>query len=347
MIYHKPPKENADFLLNSSNEFSYPVFTLARQAIYHFFRQFQGKSILLPAYTADGVYLPLKQLGFKIHFYDLDLDLHLQEDYFNNFNPQNTIVYYIHHYGLWIDDNVKLLQNLKDKGFLIVEDKALTLPYKKVKTIGDIEVYSWHKLLGLPCGGAVISEKYDKLVCNGGGSIKSSELKTVLKIFFYFYSNHFIRFIPPLPFRIYNKLVWQLFGKNLFVIYEIPETISLADPIIKKQICKIDFVKVSTKRILNAEILYKNIHPKYLLPVGKGAYLRQSLIGFPIMVDDQGRMMKYLLKRGVHGFALRNGWKPDELDYEPELLKSVFLLPVHHYLNDKELIYTSKILNEL
>jgi len=100
--------------------------------------------------------------------------------------------------------------------------------------------------------------------------------------------------------------------------------------------------RVDTSRIahLRRELARRyldGLDPRLMFDLPEEAFTTQPLMGFPIRVGAREQLQHYLLSRGIRGTALADRWwfVPGR---EPSALwRSHYLLPIGHYLSDREI----------
>lgn len=120
------------------------------------------KIALLPPFTCHTVIEPFIDAGYKIHYYRINRDLTSNSELFledlEDVKPSVVIVH-----GYFGFDTLKaiknILQHIKMKGTVVIEDITQTL-YSSIRyTDADYYVFSFRKWLAIPDGGCVISTK--------------------------------------------------------------------------------------------------------------------------------------------------------------------------------------------
>ncbi|MCK5741969.1 MAG: hypothetical protein KAH48_07120 [Chlorobi bacterium] len=320
------------------------IFLFARQAIYNHFSDLMSYKVLLPGYLPIGVHSPFNELGSKKLYYKVGDDLSLPIDFPGSHSPDNTIIYYIHHFGMYNHANIKRLKQLKLQGYYIVEDRALTLPTAKADYFGDATVYSFNKMLGIPHGGMVIDNKQTQQ--HSPINIKESDLwRSYLSIRMKLFSHFGISLMPQAFFRIYNKISWNIINKKGDNLPHWLDANAPADSKISDILHNADYQAISDKITFNAGYLYDNIRQNLQLLSGREDYTTQAVTGFPIIIDNPKDFQKYLIKNGIHGFSLSDAWRPDNAAPIWEYTFKHFLLPTHNDLRKKDLEKIVRVVN--
>ena len=151
--------------------------------------------------------------------------------------------------------------------------------------------------------------------------------------------------MPQAFFRIYNKFAWKMINKKGA---DLPHWIEANAPVasnISDILHKADYQAISDKITYNAGYLYDNIRQNLQLRSGRNNYTTQAVTGFPVIIDSPKDFQKYLMKNGIHGFALSDAWRPDNTAPEWEYTFKHFLLPVHNDLTKKDLEKIVRVVN--
>ncbi|OKP90044.1 hypothetical protein A3844_06000 [Paenibacillus helianthi] len=123
-------------------------------------------TVFIPAYIGwssiegSGVFDPIKDSNVKYEFYALDTELGIiKNDLFVKINnaPANSILLLIHYFGR-PDPNLGMIVKMaKEKNIRIVEDAAHALFSSLIGGscggLGDVSIYSLHKMLPIETGG--------------------------------------------------------------------------------------------------------------------------------------------------------------------------------------------------
>lgn len=340
MILHKPKKE---FIYNQNlnNNFD-AVNYLARQSLYIYLINKPHSTILLPRYIPQGVYDPVIKSNKKIIYYDINEQMLID---FGNLEIDNkdTIIYYIHHFGLYIDQNIEFLNKLSKENYCIVDDRALTLPSYNYSEFADATLYSLYKLIGVSYGGVLNTKaKIDLNYNKNFDTYSVSILEKKMNKHFNFYSSAIVNYISEIPFKILIKLFNKQLDYSPFVnqkwdktIYQLPQDL----------FSKIDFNTINQKRIELAKIYLKLLPEEYLFDIDQISYLQQSMIGFVIQLDNPHQLYNYLMKNKVHSFSLRNGWILENTQKDWNIYNKHLILPLHHGIDKKEILEICKLIN--
>jgi len=344
MILHKSPIENDKFILKYAPIGSRNYFVLARQALYTYLMQCNEEIVLAPRYLAGGVYLPLIKSNKKIIYYDLKDNFEIDPNSYNlnHYPKDNVIFYYIHHFGLFIKPNIEYLIKLKNEGYHIIDDRALTLPSNNYKEFADATIYSLYKLLGVPYGAFINSNKMIELKDLPRND--NFQIEKIMQKNLDFYGASYIQYLPSLIFRVINKI----YGNSVNFNPIVESNWDKNNFITKSNILdKIDFDKINEIRIELAKQYLDNLNPNCLISYNSINYLHQSMIGFPIFTNNPESTHRILISKGIHSFILKRGWWFDSPEKQWKIVNNHLLLPLHHHLGKSEVMKVSRIVNKI
>lgn len=160
------PLYNKDLVADSETT-TVPVnrihFSLCREALYIIAESLSktNKTVLLPAYTCDSVFLPFKQLGWKCVFYSIHKDLLIDTNSLIGLAHQYQPALVIAHpyFGMELNDlEIKTLQQLKTPGTKILIDNTQCVFSSKHFDFADYYVGSYRKWFPIPDGGYLESK---------------------------------------------------------------------------------------------------------------------------------------------------------------------------------------------
>ncbi|MBW1789480.1 MAG: DegT/DnrJ/EryC1/StrS aminotransferase family protein [Deltaproteobacteria bacterium] len=119
-----------------------------------------GGTILFPAYHCGIELNVLRQAGFRCVFYGIDRRLRMDLDAIDRLSGPETCALYVIHYFGFPHPTAELRRFCTAKGWILIEDCAHALfahsGGKPVGTYGDIGIFSLHKFLPMPSGGALM-----------------------------------------------------------------------------------------------------------------------------------------------------------------------------------------------
>jgi dTDP-4-amino-4,6-dideoxygalactose transaminase len=115
---------------------------------------------LLPLYTCESVIMPFLKKGYAVHFYDINIDLTVNEENFmesvERYKPEVVLLHAYFGFDALHDLRVKY-QGLREKNIIVIEDITHSLFGKFEKTGADYYLASFRKWFSLPDGGLAIS----------------------------------------------------------------------------------------------------------------------------------------------------------------------------------------------
>lgn len=333
-----------------------------RQGLYRFMAQESSRSrwrrALLPDYVPEGVYAPLKHAGLEIAFYPVGLDLSVDAAALKaaRLAQDSDVLVYIHHFGIYREDNLAAVRAALVPGMLFIEDFAMTLPNAGMEMTGDLALFSFTKMLGVTDGGMVWFRDRDLLdpapdgaatgpggdpgSNSGGGSGAGDDPARILieRMESNLAFEDWIQRWRPRP--ALQTLVRRLLGKRIGYYAqltrhyrEIGAPVSEAS---RRLLESVDFEAVLARRREIARLYLSGLEARFQLGAPAEAYLRNALAAFPIKVDDQTRFHAFLAKQGILGFRLTDCWWFKEGAARSELFSRHYLLPATHYLEDRE-----------
>src|SRR5687767_14899718 len=218
MLTYRPPIEPRKNLLKRSADVRAPYryrSIMTRQAICALLRELPLKNVILPRFVPAGVYHPVLETKKRITYYDVPMDLTVDASFVTSLDldPADTIFYYIHQFGLYIEQNIKLMHEMQSRGFFVIDDRSLSLPVSHYEEFGDATAYSFYKLVGLPFGGQVRT-KTNMNVTYSEPDEYHSTLRKKMTANFRFYANPVLSTVPAFPYRAYNKLFSKYVSYN-------------------------------------------------------------------------------------------------------------------------------------
>ncbi len=348
MIHHKPQVEKWKYINTRATSRRSEAFVspMTRQALFRLLSGLKQKYVFAPRFIPAGAYHPIVLAGKEIVYYDVPSDLRIDWSSVRTTcpDPANTIVYYIHHFGLHIESNIVPLRQLQHEGYFVIDDRSLTLPTSHYSEFADATPYSFYKLVGTACGAEVRLKQRPEYDSAPEAEVHD-ELLSLMARTLYFYGNPAVKLMPTLPFRVLNRLIARYVGFN-HVIGDTKYYSAQGLPLkMQKRLSQVDYDLVTKRRIEVARRYLNRIESKFLLPLAPEAYSVQSCMGFPILVDNPGPLVKYLIRRGIYSFRFTDIWWWDKNNEPNELYNRNVLLPAHHHLRDKDVDYIIDCVN--
>jgi dTDP-4-amino-4,6-dideoxygalactose transaminase len=128
----------------------------------------RDQEIVMPAYFHGVEVDTLLAAGARLRFYPVDANMRVRtEDVVALLSPGTRAVYVIHYLG-FPGPVEELSEICRKRGLLLIEDCALALlsqlDDKPLGSIGDASVFSLHKTLPLPHGGALVMRNSKALI---------------------------------------------------------------------------------------------------------------------------------------------------------------------------------------
>lgn len=325
-------------------------FTTARQALYHYLQGKAGGYALMPDFVAQGVYDPFVKLGFKIRFYHIDRNLQIDISELRAICAESppAVFVYIHFFGIYLDKQRDDCLGLLSPSTLVVEDCAHTLPHDLSLYKGQVKLFSLQKLAGL-CEGGVLAApdaNADLIVSTDESSRMARNLRRKIRNHTV-YNMFFTRWNAPRWIRVVIARI-SLLAINYYsyLCRHYPEITSPMSNEQKVLINRLDFGAIYKRRSAIAQHYFENIPSRFLLDIPVKSFTSQSLIGFPIIVDDQKRFGHYLRSNGICGFILKEHWWFTQNPQASEILNRHYLLPQNHYLSDQDVDRIIKAVSE-
>lgn len=144
-------------------------YSLCREALYEIAGLYNNscKIALLPAYTCMTVVLPFLNQGWKCIFYSINKKLRIDRKHlmavYDEFHPEIVVAH--PYYGMdFSESEVALLEELKQKGCIIVVDLTQCIFSKQRLPFVDYYVGSIRKWMAMPDGAFLETPSLDKCV---------------------------------------------------------------------------------------------------------------------------------------------------------------------------------------
>lgn len=310
----------------------------------------RGDKVLLPAFVAHGVVLPIKRMGLDIEYYHSDTKL--APDYLDIQekikDEKVKVIFVIHYFGF--PQDVDLIFDLAAKNDVFsIEDcaQAFYSSYSDRRIIGqkgDIALYSLTKFLAIPDGSLFVfnNEKLKYLIhdVNFKNSLisKLSVLlaRCQLKLS-YWQVNSKIQ-----PLNLVMALIYKIitpFHYWLICLEKKPVTISNYSFSLLKSM---DLTSLIEKRKANMSYVEKALLKSKFLTYRK--YLDSyCLTGYPVLSTDREHIIKKLSENGIKCLVYNKFWwfippfKIGEFQPEREFFQNHFLLPINENLDRDQL----------
>jgi hypothetical protein len=351
MLTYRPPIEPAKNLLSDAaavdGAFRYRSI-MTRQALCALLRQLSQKNVILPRFVPAGVYHPVIETKKNIIYYDVPHHITVDRDQVLalDLDPADTIFYYIHQFGLFIEQNIELMKQMKTRGYYVIDDRSLSLPVSHYAEFANATAYSFYKLIGLPFGGEV-RVKREMVIRDADSAYEHNDaLMKRMRKNFLFYSNQALTFVPSFPYRAVNRLFSR--RVKFCTLSKAPWSEPLPElPLaVTDKLDRVNFDAVTERRTEIAARYYDGLDPRVRLPLPRECFTSQSAVGFLILVSDTLRMLKYLVRRGIVTSRFVDIWWWDQNEQESDLYKRNLLLPAHQGLSDANVDYIIRTVNK-
>ena len=353
MISFHRPLEREPFLHSKAERslsgLRYAHATL-RQGLYRYFKQAGLKRALIPDFSPAGIVLPLRAAGLELFFYPVMTNLLLDADEIQkSLTASNPDVFvYIHHFGLYHESNLLLLKNILDPRILFVEDLAHSLPDLQQKPMGQIALYAFSKSIGIS-EGSVLWFRDKSVACQIPYGLQTSQGLTLSSRLQAHARLDSLLATWPLPVvarRWISKFMSPKADYYPYLKSHYREIGSRISPSATHQLECLDIRAIVHRRKELARLYLQGLEARFRLSPVDSAYSHQSLLAFPIVVDNQDRFYAYLVRKGLLGFRLTDEWWLCESRAPSNLFHKHFLLPLNHYMNDIQVKKVVRIVND-
>lgn len=292
--------------------------------------------------------MPLVAAGKEIHYYDVPCDLTVDQQRIEELAlpPNDTAFLYIHYFGVYVQQNIDLMNALQAKGYYIIDDRSSTLPVSTYIERADATAYSFYKSVGVGCGGEMRT-KTEVHADERDMDAFNRELMRSMNRNFQFYANPLFVKLPAPCYRLANRLLSQFVEFDHLKPRALSEHLFRLPHALSEQLQRIDFDKVTKRRVEIARMYYQNIDPKLFLPISIESVSKQSLIGFPLLVDNPMKLIKQLLRKGIVAFHQAEKWWWDPAAEHSELYNRNVLLPMGHQMTDIDVRHIIQSVNKV
>ena len=318
-----------------------------------------GAAIGVQPFTCSSVLSAIKKAGFRIVFIDMDRNLRMSHDDLKNKSNGINALIVTHTFGF--PDDIEIIRSiLGDKP--IMEDcaQAFLSAYqgKPVGLRAGAGIFStgFGKLFGIGYGGFVIT---------GNDTIRANVLKQAEQLQFPSKAAIFKQSVRnlglgmlyrPLMYSLFTYPVKKGFGKSNDALQKYPfrETkMSLAG------ISRIErnFIKnqqrVQRQRA-NGKLLEKLVDQRFR-PIEPLNGSEPNYFGFPLQSENRDLIVSYLASKGIEaGKFFSNsirwvqafGYQAGDCPGFERIASTLFTLPCHDYLSEKQVNYIAETLNK-
>jgi dTDP-4-amino-4,6-dideoxygalactose transaminase len=353
----------------------------ASQAIYQGVRYLglgDSDRVLAPAFCCGLEIDVLIKSGIKVDFYKLRPDLSPDLAHVQTLCRDGVRALLVTHFFGFPQPMEEIVAFAKEYGLFLIEDNAHGLysedaEHRPLGSFGDISVFSFKKTLPIPDGGALVipdavavnnfttvvkSQDRPKVAIKLAGKLKYSLIESLRR--------KFPDFAGPLEKKLLDPVIKKLHpagtGKKLPVSMQlIPEEDSI-DFRLERANWGMSWIsrillehqrheRIRDIRVRNYELLLNNlvindrIKPIVSnLPKGCCPWL------FPVITSETDSLQKFLKSNGVMGCRVwpyfHDTLPQKSFPYESMLKRDTFVLPVHQDINEDEVLYLAKVVNE-
>jgi hypothetical protein len=254
--------------------------------------------VLFPSYLCPSILKPFKSREIKYKFYKIDENLFVDTDYLISIIDNNVkAVLFIDYFGAsQIDQLQTVLEILKSKKIIIVQDIVQCLQIRKDKLFGDYIFNSFRKFF--PFEGSILLSKRKMNIDFRGSSNKYIEYKRIGQFLRYFHikynlgsSKHFLYFFRKAEDCYYINDILSMPKFNL------------------RQLNKYDIEFIANKQKYYFSQLFNAFYDKVPGLLHKNNFVP---LGFVIKIDGRDSVREYLFKQ--HIFSPIHWILPVEID---------------------------------
>ena len=345
------------FSLHSDTPFSISYFASGREALFALisslpnFNPTSKPTVLLPAFLPEGIIYPFKRSGWTIQFYELDYHGNpLWESFPSTVSVKIAIL--IHLFGI-PRDSQRFKALLSDQT-LFIEDFAHNhlSPKEQLDLVGDIGLFSFPKLIGLPDGAALIQKNQNWALSKA----RRNSLLHLLYVGLRMNALLFDSFHHRWPFQILKPLLKKVAVFHTVLSYRIlqrychkPHQISILSTWLLNHT---DHQKIVDQRKNLYAIYTKQLSNPLIMPISAISVLPLAIIGYPILVKDRDDFLSYLEKHQIRATIFKEGWdfipeaQRQQFKSSQKLLRQHILLPLHQKLSATDIERICNVINQ-
>jgi dTDP-4-amino-4,6-dideoxygalactose transaminase len=325
------------------------LFPTLRQGLYQYLQRTNAKRVLLPDYAPEGLFAPVRDSGCSVRFYSVDESFRVDEDELRRIESEflPDVVIMIHYFGLRLDSHLRVLRRFFGERPVYVEDCAHTLWQAEHSGQADIRTYSLFKLLGVAqgsmlCGGErkpipepvyATPTPRDRELCK-----RLSRRLLIEHVLSTFVRGR----------RSQSLLLRATAGYADYYSYLCRHYRDLQAPLPARDIellSRIDMARVAQRRCELARRYVDGLDRKLMFALPRECFLAQPLFAFPVRSAAREELRRYLVRHGVRGTALTERWWFVPGQESSALWRNHFLLPIGHYLSDREVDRVIEVVN--
>lgn len=320
----------------------------------------KGDEILVPAFVAHGIILPIKKKGLIPVYYKSDKNLVPDiNDVIEKIRDKKVVAFFFIHYFGFPQDINAILEITKKKKIITIEDcaQALFSTYPSGELVGskgDIALYSLTKFLPIPDGSLFvinnpnlnidISKIVYKFSLISSMSVLLARIQLLINTkLFYGVSSFYDHFL-----NIITKLITPL---HYFLICIEWKNVNISDGS-TEYLKKIDIDKIMETRKNNSYYIIKNLNMK-TSTFYRNFEKQFCTTGIPILSENREVVINSLKKNRIKSLVYNKFWwfipvdKIDNFKNEYKIYKNHFLLPSNENLDKEELNLIINSLNNL
>lgn len=299
------------------------LLTNASSAIFLVIKSLNPNQVWLPSYLCDSLTKAVNKAQGNIVFYDVNSNLEITNWGWLEKIKNNDLVILINYFGLGI--NSSLVNAIKSKKGLILEDASQALLSQNIDQNSDFVIFSPRKFLGIPDGGI--------LNCNYQLNFKQIELETpprdwwlkslsvtILRREFDIYGGE----------RYWYKLFQETESDYPIGYYRMSE---LSQILLESSF---NYQEIAEKRVKNYQILQENLGDIALFP-----QLSPEVIplGFPIKVKNRDSLRQLLFSKEIYPpiHWLIQDCVPEKFTDSHRLSREIMTLPCDQRYNEDDM----------
>ncbi len=291
----------------------------------------EGDNVLFPAYTCIEPLLPFLKYKCVVHYYDINDDLKPDfEEIIKTIRSKDIkIFFWINYFGVIAPEYSILKNECHDTDILFIEDCSHSLLSADSGKTGDIVFASLRKVLPLPDGGIIKSEKVLSLPRYKNKLIADLSSLAILVKTFSFFKNIKLS-------RTKIKSAGKSSYSELPVNNDFIPSSHFCDRLIKR----IDYeeeVRERRSKFLYWDSILKSIN---YIPLVPNLDVGVCPTGYPIIIKNRDEVLRHLKRKGIY---LKVDWElPEIIDIKfrnsIKIAKNSVTLPVHRNVNKQDLL---------
>ena len=263
----------------------------------------KNDTIMMPEYFCDILIDPIKKLGIKTIFYNINSDFSIDwESVSKNFKKKIKAFFFINYFG-FEENKIALKIFAKKKKIFLIEDDCHSLKFnnKNLRYISDLTFYSPKKIIKTAYSGGILRINKDTKIIFSPKQLKKYPI-SLFEILNNFLENNCLKFKRLLKYFIFKKPDFEKLNeiknyktKNDYII----------DDYSKKILCKNIDKKIKTDRLKNY-IIWKKICSKNKLIIPIPRKLDKNTIPwvYPAYVKNNKLRKKLFLFGWKNGYSI-------------------------------------------